>query len=124
MIEFVKCNRAKVSDAEVTKDFNWNYTQMETFVGQGRLYTTLIIPGYTLEYKRDSDSELHCNDQAASAVHPKGSKNISTHQETEKMLSDQRTSTFLLDVSHTESIVEDFHDLNDATQDDSSMLAA
>ena len=58
MIEFVKCNRAKVSDAEVTKDFNWNYTQMETFVGQGRLYTRLIIPGSTLEYKRDSDSEL------------------------------------------------------------------
>ena len=40
------------------------------------------------------------------------------------MLSDQCTSNPLSDVSHTESIVEDFHNLNYATQDDSSMLAA
>ena len=47
-------------------------------------------------------------------------KKISTHQETEKMLSVQCTSNSLLDVSHTESIVEDVHNLNYTTQDDSS----
>ena len=40
------------------------------------------------------------------------------------MLSDQYTSNSLSDVSHIESIVEDFHNLNYATQDDSSILAA
>ena len=124
VFEFVKCNRAAISDAEVTEDFNWNYTHIKALVGQGRLYTRLIIPAYTLEYKNDSDSEIHSNDQAANAVHPQGSKNISTHQETEKMLSEQCTSNSLSDVPHTESIVEDFHNLNYATQDDSSLLAA
>ena len=59
VFEFVKCNRATISDAEVTEDFNWNYTHIKTLVGQCRLYTRLIIPAYTLEYKSDSDSELH-----------------------------------------------------------------
>ena len=74
--EFVKCNRATISDAEVTEDFNWNYTHINALVGQGRLYTRLIIPAYTVEYKNDSDSEIHSNDQASNAVHPQGSKNI------------------------------------------------
>ena len=87
VFEFVKCNRATISDAEVTEDFNWNYTHIKTLVGQGRLYTRLIIPAYTLEYKNDSDSELYSNDQAANTV-PQGSKKISRHQETEQMLSD------------------------------------
>ena len=26
VFEFVKCNRATISDAEVTEDFSWNYT--------------------------------------------------------------------------------------------------
>ena len=87
VFEFVKCNRATISDAEVTEDFNWNYTHIKTLVGQGRLYTRLIIPAYTLEYKNDSDSELYSNDQAANTV-AQGSKKISRHQETEQMLSD------------------------------------
>ena len=41
-----------------------------------------------------------------------------------KILIDQCTSNSLLDVSQTETIVEDFYNLNYATQDDSSMLAA
>ena len=124
VFEFVKCNRATISDAEVTEDFNWNCTNIKTFVDQDRLCTRLIIPAYTLEYKSDSDSERHSNDQAGNAVHSQGSKNTSRHQETEKILSDQCTSNSLLDVSQTETIVEDFHNLNYATQDDSSMLAA
>ena len=98
MFEFVKCDRATISDAEVTEDFNCNYTNIKTFVGQSRLYTRLIMPAYTLKYKSDSDSELHSHDQAANVVHPQGSKNTSTHQETEKMFSDQCTSNSLLDV--------------------------
>ena len=124
VFEFVKCNRATISDAEVTEDFNWNCTNIKTFVDQDRLCTRLIIPAYTLEYKSDSDSELHSNDQAGNFVHSQGSKNTSTHQETEKILIDQCTSNSLLDVSQTETIVEDFYNLNYATQDDSSMLAA
>ena len=88
VFEFVKCNRATVSDAELTEDFNWNYTHIKTLVGQGRLYTRRIIPAYTLEYTSDSGTELHSNNQAANTVPPQGSKKISTHQETEKMLSD------------------------------------
>ena len=124
VFEFVKCNRATISDAEVTEDFNWNCTNIKTFVDQDRLCTRLIIPAYTLEYKSDSDSELHSNEQAGNFVHSQGSKNTSTHQETEKILIDQCTSNSLLDVSQTETIVEDFYNLNYATQDDSSMLAA
>ena len=121
VFEYVKYNRATISDAEVTEDFNWNYIHIKALVSQGRLYTRLI-PAYTLEYKSDSDSEIHSNDQAANAVQPQGSKNVSTHQETEKILSKQCTSNSLSDVLHTESIVEDFHNLNYATQDNSSWL--
>ena len=70
VLEFVKCNLATISDAEVNEDFNWNCTLIKALVGQGRLFTRLIIPAYTLEYKSDSDSEIHSNDQAANAVHP------------------------------------------------------
>ena len=63
VFEFVKCNRATISDAEVTEDFNWNYIHIKAVVSQGRRYTRLI-PAYTLEYKSDSDSEIHSNDQA------------------------------------------------------------
>ena len=97
MFEFVKCNRATISDAEVTEDFNCNYTHIKSFVGQGRLYTRLIMPAYTLQYKSDSDSELHSHDQTANVVYPQGSKNTSTYQETENMFSDQCTSNSLLD---------------------------
>ena len=79
VFESVKCNLATISDAKVTEDFNWNYTLVKALVGQSRLYTRLIISAYTLEYKRDSDSEIHSNDQAANVVHPQGSKNISIH---------------------------------------------
>ena len=89
--EFVKCNRATISDAEVTEDFNWNCTHIKTLVGQCRLYTRLIIPAYTLEYKSDSDSELHSNDQAGNAVHSQGIKNTSRHQETEKSILNDQT---------------------------------
>ena len=92
VFEFVKCNRATISDAEVTEDFNWNYTHLKALVGQGRLYTRLIIPAYTLEYNSNSDSEFRSNNQAANAVHPQASKIISTHQETEKILNEQCTS--------------------------------
>ena len=124
VFEFVKCNRATISDAEVTEDFNWNYTHLKALVGQGRLYARLIIPAYTLEYNSNSDSEFCSNNQAANAVHPQASKIIPTHQETEKILSKQCTSKSLSDVPHTESIVEDFHSLNYYTQDDSSLLGA
>ena len=40
------------------------------------------------------------------------------------MLSEQCTSNSLSEMSHRESIVEDFHNLNYATQDDSSLLIA
>ena len=86
VFEFVKCNRATVSDAELTEDFNWNYTHIKTLVGQSMLYPRLIMPAYTLEYKSDSGTELHSNDKAANTVSPQGSKKISTHQETEKCL--------------------------------------
>ena len=67
VFEFVKCNRATISDAEVTEESNWNYTHIKALVGQGKLCTRLIIPAYTLEYKSDSDAEIHSNDQAANA---------------------------------------------------------
>ena len=55
------------------------------------------MPAYTLQYKSDSDSELHSHDQTANVVYPQGSKNTSTYQETENMFSDQCTSNSLLD---------------------------
>ena len=45
VFEFVKCNRATISDAEVTEDFNWNYTHVKALVGQGHM----VKVGYTLD---------------------------------------------------------------------------
>ena len=84
--EFVKSNRATILNIKVTENFNWNFTYIKALVGQGRLYTRLIIPVYTLQYQSGSDLELHSDDQTANAVHPQGSENISIHPETEKML--------------------------------------
>ena len=79
VFEFTKCNRTTICDAEVTEEFNWNYTHIKALVG---LYTRLIKPAYILEYNSNSDSEIHSSDQAANAVHQQARKNISTHQET------------------------------------------
>ena len=57
-------------------------------------------------------------------MHSQGKQKYLNASRNRKILSDQCTLNSLLDVSQTGTIVEEFHNLDYATQNDSSMLAA
>ena len=69
LFEFVKCCKRTISAPTVCNDFKWDFGQIKSLAGQGKLYVRLIVPTHVVtENVSDEESSLEISTLGSTAT--------------------------------------------------------